>query len=111
MTNATIGPILGWIQIIFSIPILGHVYSPFDQLPRYAGQVRFVVVPVMLLSGLWMWSGGATLERGGELGRWIEKNDQLSHHVLTAFLLFSLTVVGCYPATEATKGSQPSYAP
>ncbi|HTW67490.1 MAG TPA: hypothetical protein VME17_22885 [Bryobacteraceae bacterium] len=46
-----------WIHIVFSIPILGYIYSPFDQIPKYAGRVRFVVVPIMLLSGLWMWKG------------------------------------------------------
>jgi len=49
--------ILRWIHIVFSIPILGYIYSPFDQIPKYAGRVRFVIVPVMLLSGLWMWKG------------------------------------------------------
>ncbi|HKT89282.1 MAG TPA: hypothetical protein VJQ59_12645 [Candidatus Sulfotelmatobacter sp.] len=45
------------IHIIFSIPILGYIYSPFDKLPQYAFRTRFVFVPVMILSGLWMWKG------------------------------------------------------
>jgi len=49
--------ILRWIHIVFSVPILGYIYSPFEEIPKYAGRVRFVVVPVMLLSGLWMWKG------------------------------------------------------
>ena len=49
--------IVRWIHIVFSIPIVGYIYSPFDQLPLYADRVRFVVVPVMALSGLWMWKG------------------------------------------------------
>jgi thiosulfate reductase cytochrome b subunit len=49
--------ILRWIHIVFSIPILGYIYSPFEEIPKYAVKVRFVVVPVMLLSGLWMWKG------------------------------------------------------
>ena len=49
--------IFRWIHIVFSIPILGYIYSPFEELPKYAGRVRFVVIPVMLLSGLWMWKG------------------------------------------------------
>ena len=48
--------LLRWIHIVFSIPILGYIYSPFEELPKYADRVRFVVVPVMLL-GLWMWKG------------------------------------------------------
>jgi len=57
MKEATERSILRWIHIIFSIPILGYIYSPFEEIPKYAARVRFVVVPVMLLSGLWMWKG------------------------------------------------------
>jgi hypothetical protein len=57
MKEATKRSILRWIHIIFSIPILGYIYSPFEEIPKYAPRVRFVVVPVMLLSGFWMWKG------------------------------------------------------
>lgn len=46
-----------WIHIVFAIPILGYIYSPFDKLPGYAFRTRFIFVPVMVLSGLWMWKG------------------------------------------------------
>jgi len=49
--------VLRWIHIVFSIPVLGYIYSPFDPLPQYAGTVRFVAVPIMAISGLWMWKG------------------------------------------------------
>jgi hypothetical protein len=49
--------IFRWIHIVFAIPILGYIYSPFDKLPSYAFKTRFVFVPVMVLSGLWMWKG------------------------------------------------------
>jgi len=49
--------IFRWIHIVFSIPILGYIYSPFEEIPRYAPIVRSVFVPVILLSGLWMWKG------------------------------------------------------
>jgi hypothetical protein len=57
MKDATKRSILRWIHILFSIPILGYIYSPFEEIPKYAARVRFVVVPVMLLSGFWMWKG------------------------------------------------------
>jgi hypothetical protein len=57
MKEATQRSIVRWIHIVFSIPILGYIYSPFEEIPKYAPRVRFVVVPVMLLSGLWMWKG------------------------------------------------------
>ena len=49
--------IFRWIHLIFSIPIIGYIYSPFDKLPSYAFRTRFVFVPGMVLSGLWMWKG------------------------------------------------------
>ena len=59
MKDATKRSIFRWIHIVFSIPILGYIYSPFDQIPNYATPTRFVFVPVMVLSGLWMWKGHA----------------------------------------------------
>lgn len=49
--------IVRWIHIILAIPIIGYIYSPFDKIPNYAPATRFVFVPVMVLSGLWMWKG------------------------------------------------------
>ena len=49
--------VLRWIHIVFAIPIAGYVYSPFEQLPNYAPVVRFVAIPVLVLTGLWMWKG------------------------------------------------------
>ena len=46
-----------WIHIVCSIPIIGYVCSPFDVVPNYAPATRFVFLPLMLLSGLWMWKG------------------------------------------------------
>src|SRR5215470_1357621 len=57
MNQSTKRSILRWIHIVFSIPILGYIYSPFEKIPQYAPAVRFVFVPVLVLSGLWMWKG------------------------------------------------------
>jgi hypothetical protein len=57
ISNATKRSIPRWIHIIFSIPILGYIYSPFEEIPKYAPAVRFVFLPVMVLSGFWMWKG------------------------------------------------------
>ena len=57
MRDVTKRSIVRWIHIVFSIPILGYIYSPFEEIPKYADRVRFVVVPVMVLSGFWMWKG------------------------------------------------------
>ena len=57
MSNATKRAILRWIHLIMAIPIIGYVYSPFVELPNYAPVVRFVSIPVLILSGYWMFSG------------------------------------------------------
>ena len=57
MKDTTQRSIVRWMHIVLSIPILGYIYSPFEEIPKYAPRVRFVFVPLMLLSGLWMWKG------------------------------------------------------
>jgi hypothetical protein len=57
MDQGRIRLIFRWIHIVFGIPIVGYIYSPFDQIPNYAHITRFVFVPVLVLSGLWMWKG------------------------------------------------------
>jgi hypothetical protein len=57
MTNATKRSILRWVPLFFSIPIIGYVYSPFQNIPQYAAPTRYVFVPMLMLTGLWMWKG------------------------------------------------------
>lgn len=57
MTEATKRSIVRWVHLILSIPIIGYIYSPFDQIPNYAPLTRYVFLPAMVLSGLWMWQG------------------------------------------------------
>jgi hypothetical protein len=45
------------VHIVHSIPIVGYIDSLFDVIPNYALATRFVFLPVMVLSGLWMWKG------------------------------------------------------
>jgi len=57
MSQGTKRWILRTIHIVFSIPIIGYIYSPFDKIPGYATPTRYFFVPVLVLSGLWMWKG------------------------------------------------------
>jgi hypothetical protein len=57
ISNATQRTICRWIHIVIAIPILGYIYSPFDKLPNYAFQTRYIFLPTMVLTGLWMWKG------------------------------------------------------
>lgn len=57
MKQDRIRTIVRWIHIVFSIPILGYIYSPFEEIPNYATATRFIFVPILVLAGLWMWKG------------------------------------------------------
>jgi hypothetical protein len=57
MTNAARHSILRWIHLVAGIPILDYIYGPVSQVQQYAAPVRFVFVPVILLSGFWMYCG------------------------------------------------------
>ena len=57
MKESTKRTIVRWIHLVLAIPIICYVYSPFEELPNYAPVVRFISIPVLALSGLWMWKG------------------------------------------------------
>lgn len=57
MKDSTKRSIFRSIHILFSIPIIGYVYSPFKNLPDYAPVTRYIAVPAIILSGLLMWKG------------------------------------------------------
>ena len=62
MRDASQRSILRWVHIVFGIPIIGYVYSPFQEIPNYAPAVRYVFLPAILISGLWMWKGRVLLQ-------------------------------------------------
>ena len=57
MKDATRRAIFRCIHLISGIPVIGYIYSPFKELPNYAPTVRYVAIPVIVLSGFWMWKG------------------------------------------------------
>jgi hypothetical protein len=57
MKAATERKIIRWMHILLSIPILGYIYGPVATIPQAAATVRFVFMPVVILSGLWLWKG------------------------------------------------------
>jgi hypothetical protein len=54
MNEAANRSIFRWIHIVFGIPIIGYICSPFKELRNYAPVVRFVSLPVIVFSGFWM---------------------------------------------------------
>jgi hypothetical protein len=57
VSSATQRSIFRWIHIICGIPILGYIYDSPSDTHYYAHSVRYGFLPVLLLSGLWMWKG------------------------------------------------------
>ena len=57
MSPSTQRSIVRWIHLVFGIPIIGYVYSPFENIPEYAAPTRYVFLPILILTGLWMWKG------------------------------------------------------
>ncbi len=57
ISNATKRSILRWVHLVLAIPILGYIYSPFEEIPQYATPTRFVFVPIIMIAGYWMWRG------------------------------------------------------
>jgi thiosulfate reductase cytochrome b subunit len=89
MSNATKRAILRWIHLVLAIPIVGYLYSPFAELPNYAGVVRYIAFPVILLSGLWMYAGAifAVIAVGAWLGAY-----QLSGYGAAVLSLIALLI-------------------
>jgi hypothetical protein len=57
MNQGTKRSILRWLHIIVTIPIFGYIYGPTAEVQQYAGAVRYIFVPIIVLSGLWMYAG------------------------------------------------------
>lgn len=49
--------LLRWIHIVFGLPIIGYIYGPPEEVAQYASMFRYIFMPVLLASGLWMWKG------------------------------------------------------
>jgi hypothetical protein len=57
MNQGIVRIIFRWIHIVCGIPILGYIYDSPTDTPNYAWAIREVFLPVLLISGLWMWKG------------------------------------------------------
>ena len=61
MKEVTKRSIIRWIHIVCGIPMISYIYDSPSNTPNYAPAVRYVLLPVLLLSGLWMWKGHVLL--------------------------------------------------
>lgn len=67
------------LHLVLSIPILGFIYGPVSHIPRAAFFVRAIALPVVVISGLWLWLKPRFL-------RWWRQQDfrgsEFAHHAV-----------------------------
>jgi thiosulfate reductase cytochrome b subunit len=54
------------LHLVLSIPIVGFIYGPVANIPQAAWFTRFVAVPIVVLSGIWLWQKPRVL-------RWVRR--------------------------------------
>lgn len=55
VTQTTIRMILRWLHLILGLVVMCYIYSPFHELRAFQIAIKFVVLPVITFSGLWIW--------------------------------------------------------
>jgi hypothetical protein len=40
-----------------SVPLTGYLYGPVSEIPEAVFVLRWILFPLLVLSGLWMWKG------------------------------------------------------
>jgi hypothetical protein len=57
MKASTERKIIRWIHIIASVPIVGYIYGPVKNFPHAVSTIQWILFPLIVLSGLWLWKG------------------------------------------------------
>ncbi|MBO9154414.1 hypothetical protein ACFOTA_19525 [Chitinophaga sp. GCM10012297] len=73
MKASTERKIIRWLHILLSIPIIGYIYGPVSSIPAAADAVRFVFMPIVALSGFWMWKRHWFVKKRGKTALYREQ--------------------------------------
>jgi len=46
---------LRWMHIVSGLIILCYIYSPFHEIFIFQIAVKFLIIPIITLSGIWIW--------------------------------------------------------
>ena len=57
MKETTKRAVLRTVHILFALPLLGYIYGPPAETVQYLPYFRYIYMPVVIASGLWMWKG------------------------------------------------------
>jgi hypothetical protein len=51
------------LHLVLSIPIVGYLYGPVAHIPQAAWFTRWIAMPVVVASGLWIWLKPRVIKR------------------------------------------------
>jgi hypothetical protein len=57
MKASTERSVIRWLHILLSIPVIGYFYGPVASIPQAAFATKYIFLPVIVLSGFWLWKG------------------------------------------------------
>ena len=55
MSEARLRAILRWVHVILGLVILCYIYSPWATVVSFQIFVKFIVVPTIVVTGVWIW--------------------------------------------------------
>ena len=55
MNEGKLRTVLRWTHIILGLVVLCYIYSPWATILPFRIFVKFIVVPVIVVTGLWIW--------------------------------------------------------
>ena len=56
MSDRRLRSILRWSHLLLGLTLLVYLFSPYTGDPTVTAMVRLGVLPLLMISGLWMWS-------------------------------------------------------
>lgn len=59
MKDTTKRSLVRWMHIIFGLTLAGYIYGPPAETVQYLPFFRYIYLPLVLLTGLWLWKGPA----------------------------------------------------
>ena len=71
------------LHLVLSIPIVGYIYGPVASIPHAASFTRWVAMPVVVLTGFWLWLKPRLL-------KWRRQSGGAAQTLLSLTALFSL---------------------
>jgi len=55
LTTKKIRIAIRWMHIVFGLVVMCYIYSPFHKFVAFQVIMKFLIIPVLTLSGIWIW--------------------------------------------------------